>query len=77
MEVLASVVVLSSAAVAITAAWRWAGAPPSRVRSALQRLIRRGLVTNDRFDPLRPGGDAAAEALERAAEPVARAGRTS
>jgi ATP-dependent Lhr-like helicase len=54
---------------------RETGLPPSRVRSALQRLIRRGLVTNDRFDPLRPGGDAAAEALERAAEPVARAGR--
>lgn len=40
---------------------------PSRTRSGLERLVRLGLVTNDRFDPLRPGGSAMTEALVRAA----------
>jgi ATP-dependent Lhr-like helicase len=40
---------------------------PSRVRTALSGLLRRGAVTNDRFDPLRPCGEAVATALERAA----------
>ena len=34
---------------------RLAGIEPSRVRRALRELMGRGLVTNDRFDPLRPG----------------------
>ena len=38
-------------------------APPSRIREALDGLLRRGLVTNDRFDPLRPAGRVVAEAL--------------
>lgn len=46
---------------------RTSGPAPSVVREALRGLIRRGLVTNDRLDPLRAGGDATAEALERAA----------
>ncbi|HEY2156757.1 MAG TPA: hypothetical protein VGH33_14090, partial [Isosphaeraceae bacterium] len=33
---------------------RWSGLDPSRVRRALDALLRRGLVTNDRLDPLRP-----------------------
>ncbi len=36
---------------------------PSRARAALDELLRRGLVTNDRFDPLRAGSKAMAEAL--------------
>ena len=36
---------------------------PSLVREALEGLIRLGLATNDRFDPLRPGARARAEAL--------------
>ena len=51
---------------------RGTGLAPSRVREALDGLVRKGLVTNDRFDPLRPGSKAMAEALTRAAEPVAR-----
>ncbi len=39
------------------------GLEPSRARTALDDLLRRGLVTNDRFDPLRPGAQAVAEAL--------------
>ncbi|WP_074316448.1 DEAD/DEAH box helicase [Singulisphaera sp. GP187] len=43
------------------------GLEPSRTRLALDRLLRLGLATNDRFDPLRPGGSAITEALTRAA----------
>jgi ATP-dependent Lhr-like helicase len=46
---------------------------PSRVRGALRDLLRRGLVTNDRFDPLRPGAEAMLDALAEAA--TAPAGR--
>ncbi|WP_422926865.1 DEAD/DEAH box helicase [Singulisphaera sp. PoT] len=42
---------------------------PSQVRNALARLVREGHVTNDRFDPLRPGGNAMGEALARANSP--------
>ena len=34
------------------------GLEPSRTRAALDELLRRGLATNDRFDPLRPGAEA-------------------
>ena len=34
---------------------RFSGLEPTRLRGALQQLLSRGLVTNDRFDPLRPG----------------------
>ena len=40
--------------------------PPSVVREALSALMGRGLVCNDRLDPLRPGGGATAESLARA-----------
>ena len=52
---------------------RVCGISPSRVRDAIDGLMRRGLVTNDRLDPLRPAGRARREALAAAAEP--RAGR--
>ena len=42
------------------------GLEPSRTRGALRALLRRGLVTNDRFDPLRPGSEAQADALAEA-----------
>mgnify|MGYP000933128104 CR=1 FL=1 len=42
------------------------GLPPSRVRTALDELARRGVVTNDRFDPMRPGGSATTLALAEA-----------
>ena len=42
---------------------RASGLEPSRLRSALSGLMRRGLVTNDRFDPIRPGSDAMDERL--------------
>ena len=45
---------------------RSAGLEPSRVRSALSALARRGLATNDRLDPLRTGGDATSAALAAA-----------
>ncbi len=45
---------------------RGTGLGPSAARSALDALARRGLVTNDRFDPLRPGGRAMSEALSAA-----------
>ena len=45
---------------------RGLGLEPSRTRAALEELLRRGLATNDRFDPLRPGAPAVAEALARA-----------
>ncbi len=34
---------------------RGTGLEPSRIRAALEELVRRGDVTNDRFDPLRVG----------------------
>jgi ATP-dependent Lhr-like helicase len=46
---------------------RGLGLEPSRTRAALRGLMRRGLVTNDRFDPLRPGSEALADALAEAA----------
>jgi ATP-dependent Lhr-like helicase len=42
------------------------------VRSALEELASRGLVTNDRFDPMRPGARAQAEALAAAEAAPAR-----
>src|SRR5262249_40762959 len=60
------------AAFATDLAWQ-TGLEPSRVREALDGLLCRGLATNDRFDPLRPGAQAVAEALARAsAAPPAR-----
>jgi len=46
---------------------RASGFEPTRVRGALEELLKRGLVTNDGFDPLRPGSNAVAEALADAA----------
>jgi ATP-dependent Lhr-like helicase len=51
------------------------GLEPSRVRGALRGLLRRGLVTNDRFDPLRPGAEAMLDALAEATTARAGAGR--
>jgi ATP-dependent Lhr-like helicase len=45
---------------------RETGLGPSVVRMALETLVRQGLVTNDRFDPLRPGARAMTEALAAA-----------
>ncbi len=45
---------------------RTSGIEPSRVRRALSGLMARGLVTNDRFDPLRPGAESALTALTEA-----------
>ena len=45
---------------------RETGLGPSASRVALDALMRRGQVTNDRFDPLRPGGQAMLEALAAA-----------
>ena len=42
---------------------RMTGLEPSRIHQALDELLRRGLVTNDRFDPLRRGGNTMAKAL--------------
>lgn len=46
---------------------------PSRIRRALQGLLFRGLATNDRFDPLRPGAAELSAALVEA--PASRYGR--
>ncbi len=46
---------------------RVAGIEPSRVRRALYDLTNRGLVTNDRFDPLRAGSQETLRALSEAA----------
>ncbi len=51
---------------------RLSGADPSQVRRALSGLMRRGLVTNDRFDPVRQGADLTLQALSDAT--VARRG---
>ena len=45
---------------------RTSGIEPSRVRRALSGLMARGLVTNDRFDPLRPGAESTLMALTEA-----------
>ncbi len=45
---------------------RRGGLEPSRVRAALDELVGQGLVTNDRFEPLRAGSKAAFLALDRA-----------
>ena len=45
------------------------GLEPSRTRRALLDALRRGEVTNDRFDPMRPGAQAVAEALAEASAP--------
>jgi len=46
---------------------RIGGIEPSRLHRALRQLMGRGLVTNDRFDPLRPGSDSILRALTEAA----------
>jgi ATP-dependent helicase Lhr and Lhr-like helicase len=46
---------------------RASGLEPSRVRTALEELLRGGQVTNDRFDPLRAGAKFIVEALTSAA----------
>ena len=56
---------------------RISGLAPSRVRLALDQLARHGLVTNDRFDPIRPGAEAQREALAAASHRAApRLGRS-
>jgi ATP-dependent Lhr-like helicase len=45
---------------------RHSGREPSQVRGSLKGLMRRGLVTNDRFDPVREGSDGVLEALSAA-----------
>ena len=55
---------------------RETGSGPALTRSTLDALARRGLVTNDKFDPLRPGAQAMLEALTAAAEPRSRLGRS-
>jgi len=54
---------------------RHGGLEPSRVRGALDELVGQGLVTNDRFEPMRTGSKAALLALDRAAS-GRRAGRS-
>lgn len=56
---------------------RATGLIPSRVRSSLDRLSRRGIVSNDRFDPLRAEARAALEVFPTKARAAgrARAGR--
>ena len=46
---------------------RVAGIEPSRARQALNSLVAKGLVTNDRFDPMRPGSESTLNALTQAA----------
>ena len=53
---------------------RATGLGPSASRAALDALLRRGLVSNDRFDPLRPGGRAMAQALSAASSGSSRPG---
>jgi ATP-dependent Lhr-like helicase len=45
---------------------RLSGLGPSQVRVSLRTLMRRGLATNDRFDPVRAGSDNTLEVLSRA-----------
>jgi ATP-dependent Lhr-like helicase len=49
---------------------RGIGLEPSRVRLVVRSLTNRGLVTNDRFDPLRPAAGAMEAALAEAAAVV-------
>ncbi len=56
---------------------RESGLGPSVVRSGLDLLVKAGRVTNDRFDPLRPGSQAMAEALASARKSFGRAGRSA
>lgn len=51
------------------------GLEPSRVRSALDMLLRAGHVTNDSLDPLRAGGQATALALRAATDAEGRGSR--
>jgi ATP-dependent helicase Lhr and Lhr-like helicase len=53
---------------------RSTGLSPSRVRIALTGLVARGLVANDRFDPLRANGQSMSLALARAASASVAAG---
>src|SRR5262249_58336625 len=46
---------------------RSSGIAPSRLRRIVLELMTRGLVTDDRLDPLRPGADSALQALAEAA----------
>ena len=50
------------------------GVEPSRMRAALRSLVERGAITNDRFDPLRPGAFDMLDALREAAASPARGG---
>ena len=50
------------------------GVEPSRLRGAIRSLLERGSVTNDRFDPLRPGAFDMLDALREAASAPARGG---
>jgi ATP-dependent Lhr-like helicase len=50
---------------------------PAATRVALEALMRNGFVSNDRFDPLRAGGQAMAEALAAASSPSLGRGRPS
>jgi ATP-dependent helicase Lhr and Lhr-like helicase len=54
---------------------RMGGIEPSRLHRALRELMGRGLVTNDRFDPLRPESKATLQALTEAAA-TSRAGQS-
>jgi ATP-dependent Lhr-like helicase len=55
---------------------RESGLEPSRVRSALDALVARGKVTNDRFDPLRADARSRAKALSAvASRPAPHSGR--
>jgi ATP-dependent helicase Lhr and Lhr-like helicase len=56
---------------------RETGLGPSAARIALDSLVRKGLATNDRFDPLRPGGQAMAGALAAASRPSIGRGKAS
>ncbi len=47
---------------------RLSGLEPSTVRAALRGLLRRGLVTNDRFDAVRAGSDTVLRALSEAGD---------
>jgi ATP-dependent Lhr-like helicase len=46
---------------------RISGLEPTRIRRALSGLLARSLVTNDRFDPVRPGAESTLLALTEAA----------
>ncbi len=46
---------------------RLGGMEPSRLHRDLRELLGRGLVTNDRFDPLRSGSESTLQALAEAA----------